>query len=119
MPCIEVKTSAQATQAQKELLKARLGEYIRTIPGKSENWLMVVIQDGMDVYFQGDGETPAAFLEVKVFDRSPRDPSSAAVFDTMTAKVTAAVHEILGVDPARIYVKYERVPDWGYNGSNF
>lgn len=119
MPCIEVKMNVRATPAQKELLKARFGEEIRTIPGKSENWLMVVIHDGLDVYFQGDGELPAAFVEVKVFDRAAHDSSASAAFNSMTAKVTSTMQEILGIDPARIYVKYERVPDWGYNGRNF
>lgn len=114
MPCIEVKTSVKATKEQKNQLKSRLGQDIRTIPGKSEAWLMVVIQDGLDVYFKGDGDAPAAFIEVKIYGHA-----SPEVFDALTGKITDAVHDVFAIDPGRVYVKYEEVENWGFNGSNF
>ena len=41
MPFINSKISTSLTEAQETEIKTRLGQAIQTIPGKSENWLMV------------------------------------------------------------------------------
>ena len=37
----------------------------------------------------------------------------------MTAVVTDIFAAELGIDPARIYVRYEETEHWGWNGANF
>ena len=41
MPFINSKISVALTDAQEQEIKARLGQAITAIPGKSESWLMV------------------------------------------------------------------------------
>lgn len=67
MPFIEAKTNQKISSEQERKLKERLGKAIETIPGKSESWLMLNFQDECRLYFKGDGETPAAFVEIKIF----------------------------------------------------
>lgn len=43
MPFIEVKTNQKIND--KTLLKQELGQAITAIPGKSENWLMIEMED--------------------------------------------------------------------------
>jgi phenylpyruvate tautomerase PptA (4-oxalocrotonate tautomerase family) len=45
MPFINVKISEKLSDTQVDNIKSRLGEAISLIPGKSEAWLMVNIQD--------------------------------------------------------------------------
>ena len=45
MPYIAVSTSKMLSDAQKDALKASLGEKIRVIPGKTEAALMIDIAD--------------------------------------------------------------------------
>ena len=67
MPFINSRVSVSMSQGQKESLKEKLGQAISLIPGKTEDWLMIEFADNCELYFQGTGDQPAAFLEVKVF----------------------------------------------------
>ncbi|MBO4356124.1 MAG: hypothetical protein J5850_04650, partial [Clostridia bacterium] len=94
-------------------LKEQFGKAITVIPGKTENWLMVNIEDKKTMFFSGDG-APCAIAEVKLFGKAAdRD------LDNLTAVLCRAIGSSLGVSEKRIYVKYEFVDHWGWNGSNF
>ena len=45
MPFINSKVNVKTTAEQQRELKERLGKAIATIPGKSESWLMVNLED--------------------------------------------------------------------------
>lgn len=114
MPFIESKLSIKTTQEQQKKLKERLGQAISLIPGKSESWLMVDLQDDQKMYFRGDDSEPIAFICVNIYGRP--DP---AAFEKMTAELTGIYGELFGVAPDHMYVKYAASTDWGWNGSNF
>lgn len=114
MPFINSKVSVKMSQEKKERVKARLGEAITLIPGKSENWLMVGFDDAYDLYFQGNQDSPTAFVEVKVYGGASR-----SVFSQLTGAICDIFEEELNIPKNRIYVKYEEVENWGWNGSNF
>ena len=57
---------------------------------------------------------PLAFIEVKIFGKSTSDAYSA-----LTKKITEIVCEELSIASDKIYVKYEEVSVWGWNGVNF
>ena len=114
MPFIDSKVSVSMTQEKKDKVKERLGEIISIIPGKSENWLMVGFEDSYDLYFRGNQDGESAFIEVKVYGSV-----SASAFDKMTEAVCQIYNEELGIPKDRIYVKYEEVTHWGWNGANF
>ena len=54
MPYINSKVSVQITKEQETEIKTALGEAIRLIPGKSEQWLMIGFEDSVSMYFRGD-----------------------------------------------------------------
>ncbi len=114
MPFINSKVSVTLGDQQEAELKTRLGQAISLIPGKSESWLMTGFEDNYHLYFRGDNSEPSAFIEVKVFGKE-----NPAAFDAMTAEITKIFHEVLGIAPDHIYIKYEAVTNWGWNGSNF
>ncbi|MCI8781084.1 MAG: hypothetical protein HFH70_10450 [Lachnospiraceae bacterium] len=114
MPFINSKVSVAMSKEKKDAVKAKLGEAISLIPGKSENWLMVGFEDLYDLYFQGNQDGETAFVEVKVFGSASPD-----VFSKMTGAICDIYQEELGIPQNRIYVKYEEVKNWGWNGSNF
>lgn len=114
MPFINSKVSVSISQEKEEELKTRLGQAIALIPGKSEAWLMTGFEDNCHLYFRGDNSRPIAFIEVKVYGKE--NPSA---FDALTAEITKIFNEVLGIAPDAIYVKYEAVANWGWNGSNF
>ena len=113
MPYIETKTSASITDKQVKSMKIRMGEAISIIPGKSESWLMLDFEDNCHLYFKGTDQ-PSAFLEVKIYGKANAD-----VYNKLTAKLTEIVSSELNIPTDRIYVKYEEVSFWVFNGHNF
>ncbi|MCI8387406.1 MAG: hypothetical protein HFE63_02930 [Clostridiales bacterium] len=114
MPYINFKTSAQLTAEKETELKAELGRAISIIPGKSETYLMVEIQDNAHLWLGGDDSAPAAMVDVKIFGHAK--PSD---FSSLTAEICRISKSKLGISPSRVYVTYAEVENWGWNGSNF
>ena len=116
MPVIHTYTSTAVSREQRESLKATFGQAIEAVPGKSEQWLMCLFEDEVPIYHAGTDDEPAALVTVDVYATSPV-PGEA--WNEMTGQVTGALRDVLGIDPARVYLKYGPTPDFGWNGSNF
>lgn len=114
MPFINTKTTVKLSDDKCESIKKKLGKAIEIIPGKSESWLMVSFEDECKMYFKGRNDKPLAFVEVKIFGKASRD-----VYNSLTGEITNILHDELNIQPDCIYVKYEEVSNWGWNGSNF
>lgn len=113
MPFINSKVSVSISEEQEKELKNRLGQAIAIVPGKSEAWLMTGFEDNYHLYFRGDNSQPIAYIEVKIYgDENP------TAFDALTTEITKIFNEVLGIAPDHIYVKYEAVKNWGWNGNN-
>ena len=106
MPFINSKVSVPLTDSEKETLKGKLGQAISLIPGKSESWLMVGFEDNYD--------TKLAYVEVKIFGGTTDE-----AYDKLTARLCQIYEEVLGIPQDKIYIKYEEVEHWGWNGANF
>lgn len=115
MPFINSKVTVKITPEKEEAIKQKLGKAIENIPGKSEGWLMLGFEDEYTLYFKGVKCEKAAFVEVKVF---ARQKVSSAALDNMTSELCRIYEEELGIPAASIYIAYQMVEDWGWNGSN-
>ena len=114
MPVIHTYTSTAVSREQRESLKATFGQAIEAVPGKSEQWLMLSLEDKCRLYFKGDNSKPIAYVEVKVFGKIDYSQSN-----KLTAKICEILDNVLGIDASNVYIKYEEVDMWGWNGSNF
>ena len=108
----EMKTNRSITKGAAEKFKSDMGSAIEVFPGKSESWLMVGLEEET-LYFKGSDE-PAAIAEVSVYGSL-----NSAACNKMTELVTESVSNIFDISPSRIYVKYQPIDEWGWNGSNF
>ena len=106
--------SVETTAEQGQELKARLGKAITFIPGKSESWLMINLEDNQKMFFRGDDSQPIAFISVNCYGSA--DPKA---FAKMTEELTKIYGEVLDISPDHMYVKYDASMYWGWNGSNF
>lgn len=114
MPFINSKVTVKLTEEKKEAIKNKLGQAITAIPGKSESWLMLGFEDEECLYFKGNQDGETAFIEVKIFGAaSDRD------YEKLTALLCQIYEDELGIPKNRIYIKYEEVEYWGWNGTNF
>lgn len=113
MPFINVKTNVKITEEKAEHIKTELGTAITAIPGKSESWLTVGIEDGYKLWFKGS-DKPAAMVEVQLYGgASSHDMSE------LTSSITGILYENLEIPADRVYVSYMLTEHWGWNGSNF
>lgn len=113
MPFINVKTNACVSEEKAEIIKSNLGLSITAIPGKTEGWLMVGIEDECRLYFRGTDE-PAAMVEVSLYGNA-----SSNALSVLTSNITGILTDVLGISSDRIYVSYMSTENWGWNGSNF
>ncbi len=112
MPFINIKTNAQISREAETNIKTALGKAITAVPGKSEGWLMVGLEQ-QTLYFRGTDE-PAAIAQVSLYGNAIH-----SALDTLAGSITDAVSQQLGISPDRIYVSCFATPDWGWNGSLF
>ncbi len=113
MPFINSKVTVKISEEQKEEIKGKFGDAVSRILGKSENWLMVGFEDEYDLYFQGNKNGESAFVEVSLFGSASR-----SAFETMTKEICEIFESVLKIPKDRIYIKYQEIPNWGWNGIN-
>ena len=79
--------------------------------------MRVVEDDNVDkvaaMYFKGT-DAPCAICQVKLFGGSATEEDYAA----LTEALTDILREELDIDSDRIYVTYEEIGFWGWNGGN-
>jgi len=112
MPYIQTTTNIEITKEQELSLKAKYAQAVQLI-GKSQAYLMLGFNDKCSMYFGGEGNEPIAFVEVKCFGKAGGDLCK------LTKEICNIIFEELGIAQDKIYVKYEFVENWGWNGSNF
>lgn len=113
MPFINIKTNTEVSAEKAKKIKTHLGLAITAIPGKSEGWLMVGIEDNYQLFFKGT-DKPAAMVEVSLYGNA-----SSNALGVLTSNITGILLDILGISTDRIYVSYMSTENWGWNGSNF
>jgi phenylpyruvate tautomerase PptA (4-oxalocrotonate tautomerase family) len=114
MPFIGSKVSVKLTKEKKQVIKEKLGKAIELIPGKSETYLMLGFEDEYSLYLGGNELDKGAFVEVKIFGKATKQD-----FDKLTGAICDIYEEELQIPKNKIYVKYEEVENWGWNGHNF
>jgi len=114
MPFINARVTCKVSSKSELRIKEALGKAISILPGKSEEWLMVGIQENYHLYFQGNQDSDSAFIEVKVYGKASKED-----YDNLTKRITDIFHSELAIPCERIYVEYEETPYWGFDGANF
>ncbi len=115
MPCIQIKTNTAVNAEKAEKIKTELGKIITYLPEKTEEWLMVTLEDDCRIWFHGQTGRPMAVVEVKVLGSEVDAQGS----KKMTKAVCELFEQELGVDPKDLYVRYLASTDWGWNNTNF
>ena len=113
MPYIATTSNVSISSRKKEAIKERMGQAIELIPGKTESWLMLSFRDNVHLYFKGDDE-PCAIMQVKLFGTADEES-----YANLTEALTDIIREELDIDPDRVYITYEEIGVWGWNGGNF
>lgn len=114
MPYFEVQTSTCLKKETQDALYHELGRIMELVPGKSEQWVMVHLEENAKMCFSGNSQAPAAAIVVKTFHELEEQ-----YYDLLTAELCKSAAQLLGVDSKRIYVIYEPISHWGWDSGNF
>lgn len=114
MPFVNAKVTVELNNDKKNSLKEKIARALETHLGKSENVLMVGFEDNYCLYFKGNMHADSAFIEIAYLGKASPDK-----LNSLTYELTNAFSSVLGITQSRIYIKYEEVTYWGFNGSNF
>ena len=74
---------------------------------------MVGFEPDYKLYFRGSNAEPIAMVEVSVY--GSENPSA---FSKLTGQICDIFNVVLGIAPDHVYVKYQAVSNWGWNGDN-
>ncbi len=113
MPFIDSKISIQVSPEEREVLKEDFGHAI-SILNKPESFLMLGFEDNYDLYMGGKKLDKGAFVSVKLFGSA-----SAREYNNMTEEICRIFKERLGIPGNAVYVTYQGINDWGWDGKNF
>lgn len=111
MPFIKIKTSTEISPEQEVKIKTGLGQAIRLVPGKSEQFLLLEFEDRCRMWLRGQKDDPIAYIEAAIFGNDDHEG-----FDAFTAAVTKIFVEELKIRPENIYIKFEDIGVWGAQG---
>lgn len=93
-------------------LHSALDHAVAMLPAVEPGWTMTNIQPDSRVWYDGTCE-PAAMVEISVYGDILADCGA------VTEQISAVLHEMLGIEKNRVYVKYSQAPYWGSGGINF
>lgn len=114
MPYINSKVTVKLSEENKENLKAKMGQIISELPGKSEEWLMVSFNDGETIYFRGNKMDKAAFVDVRMFGKADRQHKN-----KVTQMLCSLLESEVDIPKENIYITFSEIEDWGWNGELF
>ena len=114
MPFISTKTTKSLTPDLERILKEAYGDAITLLPGKTEKWLMLSFDGDAHMAFHGDMESDMAFLTVSLVGSASNE-----AYDALTKRLCEIMTKELGIPADMVYIKYEEIDHWGFNGFNF
>ncbi|MEA1887081.1 MAG: phenylpyruvate tautomerase MIF-related protein [Bacteroidota bacterium] len=112
MPYLKLQTNREIDD--KDLLMKKITGLLMDLLGKSEKFIMIAFEPGLELYFGGNND-PAAFIELK----------SIGLPSDITTKLSAAICKLLkqrlGIPSDRIYVEFSDAPPhmFGWNSGTF
>lgn len=114
MPVLKIQTNVTVNDTEKQQVMARLSAATATALGKSERYVMLILETAMPMQFAGDGAA-AVYAELKSIGLPETETQSLAA--TLCRELTAA----LSVPGERIYIDFSNVERhmWGWNGTTF
>ena len=111
MPFIQINTSSKSV-VDSDLLQKEISSKIADLTGKSENYVMTMIQSNTQMSFAGSDE-PCCFIKVKSIGSLNPSLMSKSLCELIASKTN--------INTNRIYIEFidVKASNWGYNSSTF
>ncbi|WP_309395897.1 phenylpyruvate tautomerase MIF-related protein [Cerasicoccus maritimus] len=114
MPYLNIQTNQALSPEAQEKLLSESSQLVASALGKSEDYMMVSIQDDTPMLFGGK-PAPTAFLEVNSLG------IPAGKTKEICKQLCALLNSVADIPPERVYVKFNDVQRsmWGWKGNMF
>lgn len=112
MPFVDVRIGKKLESDQVLSMKAKIGELISILPGKSEGNVMVQIQSGCDIFYQGKKIETGGYIIIKLYGPSPKEKKQEFV-----KALYHMCEKDFGLSKTQIYINIAEMDCWGVDGS--
>lgn len=112
MPFLMAKINVPIDSEQEIALKSRLGKAIELIPGLSEKFLLIGIEN-CKMYLRGNDE-PVAYIEIGIFGNDNH-----LGYENFSLAVTKIFVDVLKIQPLNVYIKFSDIAAWSVGGIFF
>lgn len=113
MPAIQMKTTEKLPQEIRNKLTVAFGRIMETV-GKPEAFLMISFEEESDLRFAGEPMDKGALISIQLVGQLPPEN-----YQSLTREFTNLMEEELSIPPKALYITYQTINDWGWNGVNF
>ena len=116
MPLIKVQTNvADVSESTAETLLNSLSSLLASVLGKSEAYVMTVLEPPTTMTFGGSSE-PASYMEIKNIGQMTNEQTQ-----QISEAACKLANDHLGVAPDRTYLEFNDAQRhlWGWNGKTF
>ena len=112
MPFIQVNTSLKSVVDNDDLLQKDISTMVAELTGKTENYVMTMIQKEIKMTFAGSDE-PCCFIKVKSIGSLSPSSMSKSLCELIASKSNLSTN--------RIYIEFidVKASNWGFNSSTF
>ena len=112
MPFIQVNTSTKTVVENDDLLQKDISKMVADLTGKSENYVMTMVQRDIKMTFAGSDE-PCCFIKVKSIGSLTPSSMSKSLCELIASNTNIKIN--------RIYIEFidVKATNWGFNGSTF
>ena len=110
MPYVHIHMAQKLSDDQRETLKARVGQLIEILPGKSEQVLMLRFDDAQQMYYRGVPEN-CVYVNICLYLMSPDEKK-----EEFAHGLAAALTEIAGIDPSNMFISFSEYNNWFSHG---
>jgi len=116
MPLLKVHYACELKKELLNSLSTLLSKSIADVLGKSEDFVMIILQKTELQSFGNDSEGINLYFEMKNVGVLPPDKTSA-----LTSIITNLCQELIEVESNRIYIEFQESErhHWGWNGQTF
>ena len=110
MPLLNISTNKEIKNEQ--MLLSKSSDFISSLLNKPENYVMVKLNDSLQMYFSGSNE-PCCFIEIKSI--GSLEPSK------MSKPICEFFSSELEISTERIYIFFQNVESnmWAWNSRTF
>ncbi len=115
MPYIDNKITVPVSDEKREALKHAYGDAI-SVFGKTEEWVMVHIEDNSELFFGGKKLDRGAYVDVNLMGEIEDD----AVLE-YTKRVCKVLEDELDIPGKNVYITFHNIPTshWGWDSQTF